>query len=279
MNNLVLSGGGPNGMIQMGVLHKAMKDGTIGEIKTLYAVSAGAFIGTAVALRVPIDTLSEYFIERPWDKWIKFKVGSKGFVNSALFREAIMPLFNSCDISPTLTIGEAHATLGVELHIFVTNVSSMQSTDLFQFPDMSVIDAISMSCALFPLFTPMNYNGKTYMDGGYSCNFPIEACLATHDPASVFAVNICPARFEDVDLQEADLGRLFEHLMVHLAYRLSDYDRSHKIAQQCPSYIQINAQSVLRASAWTDFLESKDHRRQLFNDGTHYESAYDAPHR
>ncbi len=269
MNNLVLSGGGPNGMIQMGVLHKAIKDGTLGEVKTLYAVSAGAFIGTAVALRVPINTISDYFIERPWDKWIKFTVGNKGFVNSALFREAIMPLFNSCDIPPTITIGEALSTMGVELHIFATNVSTMQSTDLFQFPDMTVIDAISMSCALFPLFTPMNYNGKTYMDGGYSCNFPIEACLATHDPASIFAVNICPARTEDVDLQEADLGRLFEHLMMHMAYRLSDYDRSHKLAQQCPSYIQINAKSVLKASVWTDFLESKDYRRELFDHGVH----------
>ena len=267
MNNLVLSGGGPNGMIQLGVLHSAIKDGTLGEIKTLYAVSAGAFLGTALALHVPIDVVSDYFIERPWDKWIKFTVGSKGFVNSALFREAIMPMFNSCDISPTITIGEA-ATLGVELHIFATNVSTMQSTDLFQFPDMSVIDAISMSCALFPWFTPLNSNGKTYMDGGYSCNFPIEACLAAHAPTSIFAVNICPARAEDVDLQEADLGRLFEHLMIHLAYRLSDYDRSHQIAQQCPSYIQIDAHSVLKASVWTDFLESKEHRREMFNQGT-----------
>ena len=64
MNNLVLSGGGPNGMIQLGVLHTALKDGTLGVIKTLYAVSAGAFIGTALALHIPIETISDYFIER-----------------------------------------------------------------------------------------------------------------------------------------------------------------------------------------------------------------------
>jgi len=268
MNNLVLSGGGPNGMIQLGVLHTAIKDGTLGEIKTLYAVSAGAFIGTAAALRIPIETISDYFIERPWDKWIKFTVGGKGFVNSALFRDALLPLLNSGDISPKITIGEVYNTMGVELHIFVTNVSTMESTDLFQFPELQVVDAISMSCALFPLFTPLNYNEKTYMDGGYSCNFPIEACLATHDPASIFAVNICPERAVNVDLQEADLARLFEHLMMHMAYRLSDYDRSHKLALQCPSYIQIGAQTVLKASVWTDFLESKEHRREMFTQGT-----------
>ena len=256
-------------MIQIGVLHTAIKDGALGEIKTLYAVSAGAFIGTAVALRIPIETISEYFIERPWDKWIKFTVGGKGFVNSALFREALLPLLNSCDISPNITIGEVHATLGVELHIFVTNVSTMESTDLFQFPELQVVDAISMSCALFPLFTPMNYHEKTYMDGGYSCNFPIEACLATHDPTTIFAVNVCVTRAVDVDLQEADLAQLFEHLMLHMAYRLSDYDRSHQLAQKCPCYIQINAKSVLKASIWTDFLESKDYRRELFEHGVH----------
>jgi predicted acylesterase/phospholipase RssA len=216
-------------------------------------------------------------IERPWDKWIKF-TGGKGLVNSALFREAVLPLFNSCDIPAAITIGEVLA-MGVELHIFVTNVSTMESTDLFQFPDLSVIDAISMSCALFPLFTPMNYNGKTYIDGGYSCTFPIEACLAKHDPASIFAVNICPARAECVDLQEADLSKLFAHMMVHMAYLLSDYDRSHELAKQCPSYIQINASTVLKASVWTEFLESKDHRRQLFDHGVHFNASYDAPHR
>jgi len=268
MNHLVLSGGGPNGMIQMGVLHAAIKEGVLGEIKTLYAVSAGAFLGASLALRVPIETICEYFIERPWDKWIKFTVGSKGLVNSTLFRDAVLPLFNSCDIPPTITIGEALSTMGVELHIFVTNVATMESTDLFQFPDLQVIDAISMSCALFPLFTPLNYGGKTYMDGGYSCNFPIEACLAAHDPATIFAVNICVEQNLHPDLQEADMAKLVEHVMMHLAYRLSDYHRSHQLAQQCPAYIQVKAQTVLKASVWTDFLECKEHRRTMFEYGT-----------
>ena len=181
IEHLVISSAGPDGLIQLGMLQQLQQESIldISTLKSIHGSSAGSILGVLLAMGVPIQEMVDYFIQRPLDKWFKIDMENmfthKGFVDSSCFEELLLPFFNAYDIPLSITMKEFHERSGMNIHIYTTSVTHMNSVDVNPqtFPELPVIQAISMSSAIPFLFTPIVYKGEYYIDGGLVNHCPI----------------------------------------------------------------------------------------------------------
>ena len=60
---------------------------------------------------------------------------------------------------------------------FEVNTFQIEDVSYLTHPDISLITAIQMSCALPVLMSPICVDGKCYIDGGVTCNYPLKKCI------------------------------------------------------------------------------------------------------
>jgi predicted patatin/cPLA2 family phospholipase len=178
MEHIVISSAGPNGFIQLGMLAQLMETFTIDTIQSIRGTSAGSMLAVLLCLKVPIEEVVDYFIKRPLHKWFKMDVSlfmkTNGVV-SAEFIDLLAPLFHIQDIPLTITMKQLFDLSSIELHIYTTSVTNVETVDLHHstFPDLPVMKAIAMSCAIPLLFPPVEHEGDYYIDGGLLMHCPI----------------------------------------------------------------------------------------------------------
>jgi len=180
MEHIVISSAGPNGLIQLGMLAELLESSyfSMDTIQSIQGTSAGSILAVLLCLKVPIQEMVDYFIKRPLHKWFKIDVGqfmqTKGIVSSG-FTDLMAPLFHSQDVPLTITLKELYTLTSIDLHLFATSVTKVEAVDLHHstFPDLSVIQAIAMSCSIPLMFPPIEYQGDYYIDGGLFMHCPI----------------------------------------------------------------------------------------------------------
>ena len=180
MEHIVISSAGPNGLIQLGMLAALMESAyfSIDTIQSIQGSSAGSMLAVLLCLKVPIQDAVDYFIKRPLHKWFKVDVSqfmqTNGMATCTL-AELVTPLFHAQDIPLTITMKELYERSGIHLHIYSTRITIVECVDIdhLSFPDLPVIQAIAMSCAIPLLFPPVEYNGEYYIDGGLFMHCPI----------------------------------------------------------------------------------------------------------
>ena len=102
-----------------------------------------------------------------------------GLLDSSIVFNGFKPLLEAKDLDINITLLQLFEYSKIELHCFATDFNAFKLTD-FSYkthPELSFIEAISMSSALPILFKPIEYQGKMYIDGGLIGNFPINNCL------------------------------------------------------------------------------------------------------
>ena len=189
IKHLVLSGGGSTGIRMLGALQhlEQNKFWNIDHIKTIYATSIGAVIGLLIALKFDDwTTITDYVIKRPWHD--AFPVGvneffeafsKKGLFDSSVFVTFFKPFFLAKDLSLDITMKEFFEYSQIELHFFSLELNSFQVVNISYktFPDLRLLDAIHMTCALPIVISPVCIDGKCYVDGGVVYNYPLCFCL------------------------------------------------------------------------------------------------------
>jgi hypothetical protein len=180
MEHIVISSAGPNGLIQLGMLAALMESSyfSIDTIQSIQGSSAGSMLAVLLCLKVPIQDAVDYFIKRPLHKWFKTDftqfMQTNGIATCTL-AELLTPLFHAQDIPLTITMKELYERSSIHLHIYSTRITKVECVDIdhVTFPDLPVIQAITMSCAIPLLFPPVEYNGEYYIDGGLFMHCPI----------------------------------------------------------------------------------------------------------
>ncbi len=185
MKYIVLCGGGPNCFSQIVMIHSLMQHNIINydTIEKIYATSAGTITAALIALHIPLNEVIDYVIERPWNKIIKLDMDmilnfneKKGLYDYDLFYKMLYPVFSSNDISIDITLKDMYDRSNIEIRMITTELESFNMIELSHhtYPNLKVIDAIAMSCACPPLFSPVCYEGKYYIDGGFCNNYPFD---------------------------------------------------------------------------------------------------------
>ena len=180
MEHIVISSAGPNGLIQLGMLAALMESAyfSLDTIQSIQGSSAGSMLAVLLCLKVPIQDAVDYFIKRPLHKWFKVDVTqfmqTNGIATCTL-AELVTPLFHAQDIPLTITMKEVYERSGIHLHIYSTRITNVEAVDIdhLSFPDLPVIQAIAMSCAIPMLFPPVEYNGDYFIDGGLFMHCPV----------------------------------------------------------------------------------------------------------
>ena len=191
IKHLVISGGGPLGLRYLGALEKLEEEGFwhLDNIESIYATSIGSIIGTFICLKYDKTTLNTYIIDRPWHE--AFKVNVKqifdSYYNKGLFDKKIAeiifkPLLEARDLSLTITLKEFYDYSKIDLHIFTFELHQFKTVELTHktFPDLPLLQALTMSSSLPGIFIPTIMDNCCYIDGGVMCNYPINYCLKDH---------------------------------------------------------------------------------------------------
>jgi predicted acylesterase/phospholipase RssA len=188
IKHLVISGGGQI-MLQMLGAIKHLEDNNfinLNNIKSIYGTSAGAIVGTLICLKIDLDTINDYIINRPWQVLFKIKIeqifnsySTKGLFDVKIIEKCFKPLFDAKDISMNITLEEFYLYSNIEMHFYTFEINEFQTEDIsyLTHPTLQLITAIQMTCGLPILLTPVCIDNKCYIDGGIVCNYPLSYCI------------------------------------------------------------------------------------------------------
>jgi predicted acylesterase/phospholipase RssA len=184
----VLSGGGYNGIDMIGMLLQLESGNFIlkENIKSVYGVSAGSMALAIWLLGIESDVLKNYIIKRPWKKIFNLNsdsffelIDEKGLLDNKLFVEIFTPLLKYKKLGIKTTLKEFYEFTKVDFYIFGTKLNNWESIKLSHHthPDITLIDAVSISSSLPLIFKPMYYVDDYLIDGGLSKRYPVKTAF------------------------------------------------------------------------------------------------------
>ena len=241
---LVISGGDVSIFSIMGTIKELKEDHkyNINNIEEIYSVSAGGWIGLFLCLKIDFDIILNYFIERPWNKLVKFNANNIldlysniGIFNIDILYKLFEPLLKLCNLNINITFKELYEYSNIKLNIYSTKYRDL-SFCKFNYdtePNMKVIDAVYMSSTIPILFKPLKYNDEYYIDGGYNCNYPINFCLEEHNDKSEI-LGILVKNYENIsEISENEniltfYGKIFFKLIMNRRDKNEKNDTSYK---------------------------------------------------
>ncbi len=158
---LALSGGGVRGAAHAGVL-KALEEAGV-EPSQLSGSSAGAMAGALYAAGYSPEEILEFFRANAGNifQWRHFSRHKPGFLDSERYYELFEPWLK----------GHTFESLSKRLHICVTDVLNGEA---HFFSSGELLRPILASAAIPGVFTPVEIDGRWYIDGGTMNNFPVE---------------------------------------------------------------------------------------------------------
>lgn len=152
-------------------------------IRDIAGTSMGAFFSLAFALKIPIERLEQIIYKTMKSEITKIYptnfinlINEYGFNNSINYldeiREYIKEVYNQDDI----TFLDLTKKTGINLYISVSEINTGSNVifNVNDYPNVSVLDAISASMCLPVISKPVIINNKYYVDGYLTNNFPIE---------------------------------------------------------------------------------------------------------
>ena len=202
IRHLVISGGGPSGLLTYGIASKLEKKGfwQLSNIKSIYGCSIGAYIGVILSLGYEWEWLDDYFIKRPWDKLVTASqtrlidiYEKKCLLNENFYTEGTMPLLRAKNLNDNITLLELYEYNNIDIHMYATNINSeeLEKIDISHktHPNLSLITALRMTMSFPLIFEPILYENNCYIDGGLVNNFPLNDCLLEEkcDPDEILA--------------------------------------------------------------------------------------------
>ena len=278
IKHLVISGAGPNGLLHLGAISEYVNRGmlVLDDLESTCGCSAGSIIAVLLALKVPVDSVSDYVIKRPWHKFLQVNLAeinsSGGIAPLSKITEGILPFFLAHDIPITITFEEVYQRTKVDLHIFSTSLKTFEAVDFNRktHATMEVVHALALSSALPPLFGAGLYEDVLYVDGGFSNNFPIKQRiedLGVDQAGSILALNclVTPKREATVGMTTIELLNFILGQMIH---RLCQGNDNHTTAiELCPHYVPIKCLSMFRQEVWGIFLSSEEAKLEMIQTG------------
>lgn len=329
IRHLVISGGGPIAFRFLGVFQQLCETGhlNIETIESIYATSAGGIIAILLCLlaldirltnsdsvgekvddqstatptqpNITWQVIADYFVERPWQylfqltgKQFISSYQQKGLYNRTIPENIFCPLFSLLDLQVRIiTMREFYLATGIDLHLFSFDLNRFETVELTHatYPDMLLMDALCMSCALPGVVEPTILKDVVYVrdteqeqeivrcmiDGGVMCNFPVNACIRDHchspediaqSQSNILGVTIYsePEQANSIVTEDSNI---FDFLVAFSSNSMCYI--THCTAQQpLRNCIRCTVnENVLALSIIMELLRSSDERRRWIDEG------------
>jgi len=276
IKHLVLSGGGPSMIQTLGAIEHLENHQFIQRenIQTIYGTSAGAIVGVFYAMNFEWDTINDYIMKRPWQEVFSFKIqnifdaySKKGIYDHVTIEKCFKPLLHAKDLDLTISLKEFYEYSHIELHLFAFEINHFQLVDISykSHPELSLLKAIHMTCALPVLVTPICIEQQCFIDGGVSCNYPLKYCLENHPEEKEilgFRNEYEKSERNTVILQESTLLDFIMSFLFKLIFSIS---RDH-LQPTISSEIICNTK-CLSIEYFKNTFASEEARKELFQKG------------
>ena len=275
IKNLTLSGGGPNGIIMLGIIQKLEERNyfNMNNIEKIYATSVGAIISLLLSMKFEWKTINDYIIQRPWHETYHISLddiiacySKKGLFDRMSIETFYKPFFNAKDLNISMTMKEFYEYSNIELHFFSQEINTYNTINISYktFPDIPVIDAVLMSCSVPILFTPVIVNNNCYIDGCFEANYPMSFCLEENKNVDEILgiYNSCENKVKNIN----DASSLFDFI-IQLFYKVVSNNILKTINIGLLKNEIIFKTEPLTLSFFMKILYSSENRRMLLEKG------------
>lgn len=278
IKHIVICGGGEVGFIIQGILTKLYHNNVWHhkDIDTLYSTSVGTLIGLGIVLKIDIETINKYILERPLDflqvepQMFFGLIQNKGLFDKNVILKFCSPLLKSLNLSVDITFKELYNYSGIEYNIIVSELNAFEAVQFSHktHPDFKVLDAINMSCSLPTLFKPVIIGDKCYFDGGLFNNYPITNCIndTNCDVNEILAFKKISANYSQSEQQTPEIKNIFDYINTILAKMIIRCNTDKQIHDLSGANIydivspHVSVESIIG-------LIDKEKRKILFNQG------------
>ena len=273
-------------------------------IQTIYGTSAGGMLGVCVCLGFDRDTLQNYLIERKWHKSFKLSAeqfldafNKKGIIGDEFSEIIFKPLLLSKGLPLQTTMKELYEFSHIELHMFTLELNNYVVEDISYktHPDLPVLDAVLMTCAVTPLIAPVCKDGKCYVDGGFITNYPLQYCLDHgHKKEEILGFRFSYINEEPYPVKEAEESSSSNgkrtvntfhpskpittesnilEFMIHFIIRNVIYIGTEFKQPDIP-YEVICDTMMLSYEIFSTFVKNRDYRKLMFDSGIYYANEF-----
>lgn len=211
MNNeigLVLSGGGVRAIAHVGFL-KVLLENNIRPTKVT-GTSAGALVSALYAAGYSTEEMMTFFKQTPLLKLSLYAINKPGIMDSEKYIDFFKEYFPE----------DTFESLKMPLTVTATNLLNGK---LDYFNSGELIKPLIASCALPPVFSPIEVNGSLYSDGGVLNNFPIEPLKGCSKILGSFVNPI-----EEIDKAEINSSMKLMYRVYHIGLEGSNIKKFSK---------------------------------------------------
>ena len=285
IKHIVFSGGGPAGIVSYGAFAYSKSIGLWKkeDIKTIYGCSVGGILALVAALDYDVSWTDDYLIKRPWNQALTVSperilgvLDSTGIYRTDLVSVIVGPLLSAKGISEDVTLAGLKATTGIDLHLITVDINrdDLEPIDLNPStkPDLSVVDAISMSASYPILCSPIRTEGACYVDGGLVANFPMKLCMDTEGCTAdeILGFNIL-SRADRCEVSE-DAGLLsYLKVLIWKVYKHIDTSRSQPAGKYVIPCVSVGSNDT---GGWMQAFTSEEARKSMVDSGKKQAKAY-----
>ena len=192
---LALSGGGAKGFAHLGVFKLLEESGLKPDI--ISGTSAGSLMGVLFADGYSADEIKNMFIGREFSEFAQLQIPKSGLFNYDRFQEFLKRHLRSKRIED----------LPIPTVIVATDLDRGCSHEFRSGP---IVEAVTASCCMPIVFSPVLINGVHYVDGGLFRNFPVSTIR--DECEYVIGVNVSPL-----------IPHRYKQTLLHIAERTYHY--------------------------------------------------------
>lgn len=172
---LALSGGGAKGFAHIGVFKLLEECGLMPDV--IVGTSAGALMGALFADGYSADEITDLFTGREFSEFAQFQIPKSGLFDSTRFRYFLKRHLRTKNIED----------LKIPLIVMATDLDHGES---HEFKSGPIVEAVTASCSIPIIFSPVMIDGTHYVDGGLFHNFPVSIIRGMCE--RVVGVNVSP---------------------------------------------------------------------------------------
>ena len=275
IKHLVISGGGPIMIQILSAIQELERKEYLNRknIESIYGTSAGAIVAVLISLDFDWQTINDYIIKRPWHDVFPIKVqnifdsySKKGIFDNKIIEKCFKPLFDAKDISLNITMKEFFELTNIDIHMCAFELNEYKATDISHesFPNLPLLTAIQMTCALPVLIAPVFIDDKCFIDGGVDCNYPLCFCI----DSGKISDEILGFKNSYENKNESKIGEnstLLDYLLIFL-FKSFNYIHNKNVQPFIANEIIFDT-SHLSFDILKNALSKMDVRRDLFEKG------------
>ena len=192
---LALSGGGAKGFAHIGVFKLLEECGLMPDV--IVGTSVGALMGALFADGYTADEIKELFSGREFSEFAQLQLPKSGLFDSKRFRHFLRRHLRA----------KTFEELKTPLIVMATDIDNGESHEFRSGP---IVEAVTASCSIPIIFSPVVINGVHYVDGGLFHNFPVS--IIRDSCERVIGVNVSPL-----------ISQKYKQTIFHIAERSYHY--------------------------------------------------------